>query len=69
MLSEEAEEGRNKNYKRFRRNYKRKISRIETNTDLMHMLLISSDPVITSKSNANIKIKHKKLCSEYIKRN
>lgn len=32
--------------------------------DLMHSLLISSDPVITSKSNINVKTKAHKLCPE-----
>jgi hypothetical protein len=70
MLSEEAQERRNKDYIRFRRNHRRKTSRIESNTDLMHMLLISSEPVITSKSNVNVKTKQKKAMSrgiEFIK--
>ena len=48
LLSEEAQEACNKNYKNFRENHTRKTSRLSTNTDLMHALLISSDPVISS---------------------
>lgn len=46
-LSEEAAESNNKNIKDFRRNYTRKISRTVTNTDLLHRLLLNSDPLIT----------------------
>jgi len=31
----------------FRRQHTRKNSRIDTNTDLMHRLLLSSDPYVT----------------------
>lgn len=48
MMSEEAQEARNKDYKNFREHHSRKFSRTETMTDLMHMLLISSDPVVSS---------------------
>ena len=48
MLSEEAQESSNKNFKNFRENFTRKSSRVLTNTDLMRRLLCSSDPVITS---------------------
>lgn len=54
-LSEEAQEARNKDYIRFRRQNTRKTSRIDTNTDILHMFLISSDPLITSKITQNIK--------------
>ncbi|KAL4097259.1 hypothetical protein QTP88_022062 [Uroleucon formosanum] len=49
FLSEEAQESRNKDYKRYREHHTRKSSRINTNLDLLHFLLISSDPLITSK--------------------
>jgi hypothetical protein len=39
QLSEEAQESRNKDYSNFRENNTRKMSRISTNTDLMHALL------------------------------
>ncbi|XP_022166704.1 uncharacterized protein LOC111031177 [Myzus persicae] len=48
QLSEEAQEARNKDYKRIRQNHTRKNSRLNTNKDLIHMLLVSSDPYISS---------------------
>jgi len=42
-LSEEAAESKNKDTKMFRRQQTRKTSRIDTNTDLMHRLLLSLD--------------------------
>ena len=48
MLSEEAQENSNKNFKNFRVNFTRKSSRVLTNTNLMRRLLCFSDPVITS---------------------
>jgi hypothetical protein len=41
QLSEEAQEARNKNLKKFRERFARKISREETNKDLMRRLLVS----------------------------
>lgn len=48
QLSEEAQEARNKEFRRFRENHSRKFSRVATNQDLLNSLLISSDPLITS---------------------
>jgi hypothetical protein len=48
QLSEEAAEARNKDFKRFRLFNTRKCSRILTNEDIMHKLLVSSDPYIAS---------------------
>ena len=48
MLFEEAQEARNKDYKEYRLNRSRKLSRISTNEDVMHHLLTSSDPYINS---------------------
>lgn len=48
MLSEEAEEARNKDYRKYRLMFSRKCSRVATNTDIFHRLLVSSDPFITS---------------------
>lgn len=48
QLSEEAQEARNKDCRRFRELNTRKRSRVTTNKDLMSMLLITSDPVINS---------------------
>ena len=47
-LSEEAQEARNKDMKKFRTDHTRKTSRHACNTDLFHMLLTSSDPIIAA---------------------
>lgn len=49
MLSEEAEEARNKDYRKYRLMFSRKCSRTATNTDVLFRLLVSSDPYISSK--------------------
>jgi len=46
QLTEEAQEARNKDLKRFREFHTRKWSRLATNEDLGRKLLLSSDPVI-----------------------
>ena len=48
QLSEDAQESRNKDYKKFRLYHARKCSRLETNEDVFHTLLYTSDPYITS---------------------
>ena len=48
LLSEEAQESRNKDVKNYRGHFTRKFSRKHTNTDLMRQLLASSDPLISS---------------------
>lgn len=48
QLTEEAQEARNKDFRRFRERNTRKISRIATNSDLLTMLLVSSDPIVAS---------------------
>lgn len=48
QLSEEAQESRNKDIRNYREDHTRKFSRIQTNTDLLHRLLETSDPVITN---------------------
>ena len=48
QLSEEAQEARNKDIKRCRENNTRKSTPIHTNEDIIHFLLISSDPYISS---------------------
>lgn len=47
MLSEEVQEARNKDYKNYREHHTRKFSRSDTMSDLINLLLISSDPVIS----------------------
>lgn len=48
QLSEDAQESRNKDIKRYRLDHTRKFSRTATNTDLLNRLLESSDPLISS---------------------
>lgn len=48
QLSEEAREARNKDSRRYREHFTRKTSRLDTNTDLIHRLLISSGPFLAS---------------------
>ena len=48
QLSEEAQETRNKDFRRYREYFTRKSSRCNTVQDLIHRLLISSDPFITA---------------------
>lgn len=49
QLTEEAQEARNKDFKRYREYSSRKCSREKTNEDILNFFLISSDPVISSK--------------------
>lgn len=46
--SEDAQKARNKDLKRGREKRTRKTSRLDTNKDLMHFLLVLSDPYISS---------------------
>ena len=46
-LSEEASEARNKDFRKYRENHSRKVSRTATNEDILHNLLLSSDPKLT----------------------
>lgn len=48
-LSEEAQECKNKDYKKFRYTNTCKVSRIRQNEDLFNMLAASSDPLISSR--------------------
>lgn len=49
QLSEEAQEARNKDFKRFREDFARKCSRQKANEDIFNRFLITSDPLICSK--------------------
>ena len=51
MMSEEAQEARNKDFRLFSKDRARKFSRTDTNEDVLHMMLASSDPVISSHRN------------------
>ena len=53
MMSEEAQESRNRDFKNYRQHHARQFSRQASNTDLIHRLLKTSDPVISM-------LKHKK---------
>lgn len=46
-LSEEASEARNKDFRNYREHHSRKMSRIATNEDILHNLLLSSDPKLS----------------------
>lgn len=48
QLSEEVQEARHKEVRQYREFNSRKMSREKTNEDLLHSLLISSDPLISS---------------------
>lgn len=48
QLSEDAQESRNKDYKRYRLHHSRKCSRSATNEDVFNRLLYTSDPYVTS---------------------
>ena len=45
-LSEEAQESLNKEFRNLRKFHTRKTSRLNSNEDLIHMLLVSSDPCL-----------------------
>uniref|UniRef100_A0A1Y1LT63 Uncharacterized protein n=1 Tax=Photinus pyralis TaxID=7054 RepID=A0A1Y1LT63_PHOPY len=47
ILSEEAGEARNKDFRRVREFQTRKFNRVKTNEDLLHNFLISSDPYLS----------------------
>lgn len=49
QLTEEAQEARNKDFKNYREHHSRKCSREKSNIDVFNLLLLSSDPLITSK--------------------
>lgn len=51
QFSEEAQEARNKEYRRYREHNSRKFNRIATNSDIFNNLLISSDPKISALRN------------------
>lgn len=65
QLSEEAQEARNKDCRKYRDLFTRKTSRIDTNTDLFNRLLISSDPYIASLRKAP-KTKHSEVTPEVL---
>lgn len=48
FLSEEASEARNKDFRKFRESHSRKNSSVSCNEDVLHNLLLTSDPVLTT---------------------
>ena len=64
LYSEEAQEAKNKDFKKFRESFCRKISRKKTNEDLMRRLFCSSDPLITSMRNQTKSVSKKDLPDE-----
>jgi hypothetical protein len=63
-LSEEAQEHRNKDFKRLRRDSSRKFSREASNLDIFHGLCISSDPLISGLRSSTTQIKSEKTLDE-----
>lgn len=59
-MSEEALEARNKDFRNFRERHTRKTSRVDTMEDLIHSLLCSSDPLISSLRSINNSLSHEK---------
>ncbi|KAF0308141.1 hypothetical protein FJT64_020619 [Amphibalanus amphitrite] len=55
-MSEEAQEARNKDFKAIREHHSRQISRVQSNTDLVHRLLETSDPLISPLRMRKLKI-------------
>lgn len=47
-LSEEASESRNKDFRRFLEHHSRKRSRQDSNQDILNMLVVSSDPLLSA---------------------
>lgn len=64
QLSEEAIEARHKEIRKYRSQHTKKINKKATNEDLLHHLLITSDPVICSLRCNLTKTKEKKLLPE-----
>lgn len=63
MLSEEAIESRNKDFRNYRQFHTRKMSREQTMRDLLNTLLFSSDPIISLISRASSLQQHYSGCS------
>lgn len=64
LLSEEAQESRNKDYKKYRLRHSRKCSRIATNTDIMHRMMLTSDPMISHLTPSFIHKRHSDISDE-----
>lgn len=66
QLSEEAQEARNKHFRKYRENFARKFSREECNKDIYYRLLLSSDPLISCMNRSAKKNYSKAFCPETI---
>lgn len=67
MISEEALESRNKDFRNVREFHTRKISREKTMQDLFQSLIVSSDPIISSISKKNFKYRNSEpICADVI---
>lgn len=66
MLSEEAQEARNKDYRAYRLHHSRRNGRVATNEDVMNNLLLSSDPFI-NRFRSKLKIKKLEYNNDVIK--
>ena len=65
-LSEDAQESRNKDIKKFRQAFARKTSRTDNLQDIFNRLLVSSDPYISSLRQIKLK-KGRSLSAEAVK--
>lgn len=59
QLSKKAAEANNKEYLKFRDHHSRKSSQINTNEDILHMLLVYLDPYLSSTRKIILKKKGK----------
>jgi hypothetical protein len=66
QLSEEAQEAKNKDFKFVREHHTRKISRTSTNEDLLHYLLLSSDPIISHYSRQRLSNYKNKISADVL---
>lgn len=57
-LSEEAQEAKNRDIRKYRQGHTRKISGTKVNEDLFHRLLLSSDPYLSKLSCRKTKIRN-----------
>jgi hypothetical protein len=66
QFSEEAQEAKNKDFKFVREHHTRKISRTSTNEDLLHYLLLSSDPIISHHSRQRLSNYKNKISADVL---
>jgi len=65
---EEAAESKNKDIQKFREFHTRKMSRVDTNRDLLNRLLLTSDPFISGQRNLQCTEKTKLLSGVHLLR-